>query len=824
MSSPTPEDQKIIRAILASETSQDRPVKRRRKLVKAKEVQKPAKASADSKPTSSPAPSQQDSRLSATSCLDAEPDEASEAVSTANLGDDQEGGEIDQRANDAICVACDDGGEILLCDGPCMRSFHANADCNILGIPPELLKVLQESSEQFLCPLCLAGIHRCYTCQQLACSQDGELGARELYRCAVATCGRFYHPSCLGQTPMQADDAPFACPLHKCKSCGSEEDGQRNEIVPCRRCPTAYHQQCAPKSLRNGDLQRIWIQKSDTDGEEGIAQSLLYCDNHVIPDGRDTPGFEKAIFPKKLLQPWKEEYARQNPDLAWAKPIIAQQVQAVNSFKQKHHDGTAHSSPKPKPIKTNHALPSIAQSPLDAKPASLPSELQQHSSSASTAKAAAVDTTPLQTDSMGMILQSPKKVRRQLSPAHKSKAQPAPHLAQRIQPSMPTASDISAEDGLMLDATLGDSATAGAAREEASDLDEEPETFSIDLLSRQDLDTERQMVDRALALDSEQITLRIVSDAARRPKPYDVFLKRTVDEGRLQAFRGSIKLAESNRAQLGHALSDQAVKELYQIEDNLRRVNAPMLQKERYTSYGRHFTKAPQMEAVATRLLDFLSRGDTVVDFSCGSNEFVPMVKRMALAAGIEVFGRAYDIITARHFEDLIIKSWFETTRDELPPGDQTVIGLNPPFGTNGSLANQFIEKAASFNPRIIVLVVPPQTVIPGRYIVQFEDNKIMADKAFYIPGGDKAGIQQSWNVVTPAVRILVRRDRVNGTFSDSGNWFTRHTQAVASEFARQTSVMMRRPPPLQAPMPFHLLECYPMMPMPMPQGHSFPG
>ena len=71
------------------------------------------------------------------------------------------------------------------------------------------------------------------------------------------------------------------------------------------------------------------------------------------------------------------------------------------------------------------------------------------------------------------------------------------------------------------------------------------------------------------------------------------------------------------------------------------------------------------MEMVATRLLDFLRPGDTVVDFSCGSNEFVPMVKKMALGAGIEVFGRAYDIITARHFEDLVIKSWFDVTRGE---------------------------------------------------------------------------------------------------------------------------------------------------------------
>ena len=41
MSSPTPEDTAAIKALLASETSQDRPAKKRRKLVKAGEVQEP---------------------------------------------------------------------------------------------------------------------------------------------------------------------------------------------------------------------------------------------------------------------------------------------------------------------------------------------------------------------------------------------------------------------------------------------------------------------------------------------------------------------------------------------------------------------------------------------------------------------------------------------------------------------------------------------------------------------------------------------------------------------------------------------------------------
>lgn len=46
------------------------------------------------------------------------------------------------------------------------------------------------------------------------------------------------------------------------------------------------------------------------------------------------------------------------------------------------------------------------------------------------------------------------------------------------------------------------------------------------------------------------------------------------------------------------------------------------------------------------------------------------------------------------------------------PNSNKLVIGLNPPFGTNGSLASKFTLHAATFMPRLIVLIVPPQTVV----------------------------------------------------------------------------------------------------------------
>ncbi|BBH02074.1 ENHANCED DOWNY MILDEW 2 [Prunus dulcis] len=41
---------------------------------------------------------------------------------------------------------------------------------------------------------------------------------------------------------------------------------------------------------------------------------------------------------------------------------------------------------------------------------------------------------------------------------------------------------------------------------------------------------------------------------------------------------------------------------------------------------------------------------------------------------------------------------------------EPVIMGLNPPFGVKAALANKFIDKALEFNPRILILIVPPET------------------------------------------------------------------------------------------------------------------
>ncbi|GAA0175143.1 hypothetical protein LIER_41857 [Lithospermum erythrorhizon] len=37
-------------------------------------------------------------------------------------------------------------------------------------------------------------------------------------------------------------------------------------------------------------------------------------------------------------------------------------------------------------------------------------------------------------------------------------------------------------------------------------------------------------------------------------------------------------------------------------------------------------------------------------------------------------------------------------------------MGLNPPFGVEASLANQFIDKTLTFKPKLLILIVPKET------------------------------------------------------------------------------------------------------------------
>ena len=80
--------------------------------------------------------------------------------------------------SETICPICELGGDMICCDGRCLRSFH-----------PVCIDLKEEDIPEdspFLCVDCTNGLHRCFSCKNF----DIEI---DLIKCTLPFCGKFYH-------------------------------------------------------------------------------------------------------------------------------------------------------------------------------------------------------------------------------------------------------------------------------------------------------------------------------------------------------------------------------------------------------------------------------------------------------------------------------------------------------------------------------------------------------------------------------------------------------------------------------------------------------
>ncbi|KAL6284133.1 hypothetical protein ACE6H2_015062 [Prunus campanulata] len=162
---------------------------------------------------------------------------------------------------DSVCALCDDGGELLCCEGRCLRAFHATREhgketmCESLGFTQAELDAMQF----FFCKNCEDRQHQCFACGKLG-SSDRSSGA-EVFACISVACGKFYHPHCVAQFIDQDNGVtaeelekkiskaePFTCPIHKCCVCKQGENKKDPEMrfAASSRFPKSYHRKCLP--------------------------------------------------------------------------------------------------------------------------------------------------------------------------------------------------------------------------------------------------------------------------------------------------------------------------------------------------------------------------------------------------------------------------------------------------------------------------------------------------------------------------------------------------------------------------------------------------
>ncbi|KAL5804012.1 hypothetical protein ACOSQ3_030812 [Xanthoceras sorbifolium] len=659
---------------------------------------------------------------------------------------------------DSACAFCDNGGELLCCEGRCLRSFHpiaedADNSCETLHLTREEVDAIHN----YLCKNCEYKQHQCYACGKLG-SSDKDKGA-EVFSCASATCGHFYHPLCISKLLFWDDEAAaenlqksivqggsFTCPLHKCYVCKGGENMMDSELqfALCRRCPKAYHRKCLPRKIafegeeEKGLITRAW---------EGLLPNkriLIYCLKHEIIDELGTPSRDHIKFPRTEEEKTVVEGSKKKQKLEL--PSCKEKVGSMKSNPTSKDSFQGKSA-----VKTLPRFSAMKHGEIMKKSGKL-SAVSDSSSKVKTADA-----------SKSSLKKNMKSVPVGVDRSSKLVANKT-SLGERLFAYVKETEHIKLGKRDTPDSELTKTVTVTAASKKLS-----TELPSLDA------DSERRLL--ALMEDAaSSITLEDVKKKHRMPSTHAHSLKTYVDrtiklgrvEGSVEAVQTAIRKLEEENSSIEDAKAvcqPEVLDQIFKWKNKLRVYLSPFLYGMRYTSFGRHFTKVDKLQDIVDRLHWYVQDGDMIVDFCCGANDFSCLMKKKLEATGKKCFYKNYDIMPAKNDFNFEKRDWLTVRPGELAPGSQLIMGLNPPFGVKAALADLFINKALEFNPKLLILIVPPETerldIKKPPYDLVWEEEQFLSGKSFYLPGSVDENDKQmdQWNLVSPPLSLWSRHD-----------------------------------------------------------------
>ncbi|KAK7371963.1 hypothetical protein VNO80_05330 [Phaseolus coccineus] len=626
-----------------------------------------------------------------------------------------------------VCAFCDNGGNVICCDGVCMRSFHATEEagrensCFSLGFTQKEVDEIQN----FYCKNCECRQHQCFACGKLG-SSDKVIGA-EVFKCASVTCDRFYHPHCVAKLLPDvvkhvtkeferniADGNPFTCPLHYCCVCKGLENMMDPELqfAVCRRCPKAYHRKCLPREITadKSDTLRAW---------EGLLPKnriLIYCLNHEIDPELGTPVRDHIKFPKMKA--------------------TAQKIDTTTIEQKK---------------------------PSTNKRVMLKKNIDSDSSAGKSTSKGSKLTAKLSSDKVGGKKPSNKKI----SSSNMSKKPKSKETSRCL-----TENKMS----ILKKFEIPDTEKKYNQRTENEGLEQIERDNQINKLNTNFLSVKpigKLSIDLPLLdADSEKSLLDLFKEASSSITLENVLEKHTFASTHSHSMRSVVEKTITTE----------------KLEDSVNSVRTAIRMLESGCSIQdaeavcdpdvlKHIFKWK----IADKLQWFAQNGDTVgppiVDLSCGANNFSILMKKRLEEAGKKCSYRKYDLLPTKNDFSVERRDWMTFQQTELPTGSQLIIGLTPPFGHNAALANKFIDKALEFKPKLLILIVDPKIERLNKklslYDLIWEDEKFLSDTSIYVPGSVHVNDRQmdKRNVRPPRLSLWSRSD-----------WTTKH-RVIAQDY-----------------------------------------
>ncbi|XP_021849641.2 protein ENHANCED DOWNY MILDEW 2 [Spinacia oleracea] len=608
---------------------------------------------------------------------------------------------------DSVCSICDEGGPLLCCEGSCMRSFHATlragkpSNCRSLGFTEKEV----EAMPYFKCKNCQYKLHQCFSCGLLG-SSDKQTGAK-VFQCINATCGYFYHPHCVAKRLHGNDDA--ATEVEEKIRAGESFTCPLHTCFVCKQAedktdPKLQMAVCrrCPKAYHRKCLPRkIAFEEDEDAGVEQRAWEGLLVDRILIY-------CLKHQILDDLGTPSRDHIKFGDDD----KVALRKKVSSLRA-----------------PSLASPALESkkktVEDSVLDKKDDRRVTKLQKSNSSTKWLS----EKKPALSNIDGSFRGEERKC---LKPCQTEK--------------------------------LGEIETKTAVKKFVPKLGSDSERRILDLMNEA---SSIITLDDIIAKHEKIISSRLYK---QKMDPCKVITLGKVEKSCEAVCAANKKLESSTEdakdAKAAKGICEpQILSQLVKWKSKLRVYLAPFLIGMRYTSFGRHFTKPEKLQEIADALHWYVKDDDTIVDFCCGANDFSLFMKEKLEKRGRKCNYKNYDLFRPKKDFCFETRNWMDVQPNELPTGSKLIMGLNPPFGVKASLANQFINKALQFKPKLIILIVPPETErldkkkIP--YDLVWEDKVKLSGKSFYLPGSVNTSDKQmdDWNVVPPVLYLWSRQD-----------------------------------------------------------------
>ncbi|XP_021638024.2 protein ENHANCED DOWNY MILDEW 2 isoform X2 [Hevea brasiliensis] len=654
---------------------------------------------------------------------------------------EDESDEVDELF-DSVCAICDNGGALLCCEGSCMRSFHPTrldgeeSNCDTLGFTRREVDAI----ERFLCKNCEYNQHQCFACGELGYSNKSS-GA-EVFRCANATCGHFYHSHCIAKLLHQEDEVAvgelekkvatgesFTCPIHKCYICKKGENKKIKELqfAVCRRCPTSYHRKCLPKEI-------VFEKKEEEEEEEeeegkggggggeeeeeetaaaraweGLLPNrvLIYCLKHEIIDDLGTPsrdirfpnveekkkkrilelpGSSGKLLPKKRRLTSEDSFSAKTV----AKELNGSYSGVTKIASIKRSEKISSGSDLLRKVKTN-----------DAFRKSLKENTKSCSTDVDRSATTTINKTSLGDRLYRVMTKRSEQVKLQKQVLHSSE----------------------------LNKTMTVKTSARKLSNELPSLDAETEKRILALIKE---------AASSITMDDVKKKHKVPSTHAYSSK---TVVDKTITTGKVE---GAVEAVRTALRKLEDGCSTEDAKAVCEPEV----LNQVFKWK------------------IVNVLHWYVQDGDMVVDFCCGANDFSCLMKKKLEETGKKCSYKNYDVFQPKNDFNFEKRDWMTVQPDELPKrGSQLIMGLNPPFGVKAALANKFIDKALEFKPKLLILIVPPETERLDKkrtpYDLVWEDDQFLSGKSFYLPGSVDENDKQmeQWNVTAPLLYLWSRPD-----------------------------------------------------------------